>query len=73
MWWLNRGLGFPGDSVVKELPARAGDTGDSGFTPGSRRSSRGGKCNPIQYSCLENPMDRGSRRATVHGVPGGRT
>ena len=42
--------------------------GDTGSIPGSRRSPREGNGNPLQYSCLENPMDRGVWRATVHGV-----
>ena len=49
------GEGFPGGSVVKNSPANAGDTGS---IPGSRRSLEGGNGNPLQYSCLENPMDR---------------
>ena len=53
-------MGFPGDSVVKNLPAKAGDTGDTGFTPGLGRYPGGGNGNPLQYSCLENPMDRGA-------------
>ena len=57
--------GFPGGSAIKNPPANAGD---SGSIPGSRRSSGGGKSNPLQYSCLENPMDRGAWQATVHGV-----
>ena len=56
--------GFPGGSVVKNLPANAGDTGS---IPGLERSPGGQNGNPLQYSCLENPMDRGARRATVHG------
>ena len=55
--------------VVKNSPASAGDARDSGSIPGSGRSSGGGPGNPLQYSCLENPMDRGAWRATVHGVP----
>ena len=43
-------------SVVKNLPANAGDTGDSGLLPGSRRFPGGGNGNPLQYSCLENSM-----------------
>ena len=42
--------------------------GDAGFITGSSRSPRGGHGNPLQYSCLENPMDRGAWQATVHGV-----
>ena len=54
--------------MVKNPPASAGDARDSGSIPGSGRSSGGGHGNPFQYSCLENPMDRGAWRATVHGV-----
>ena len=54
--------------MVKNLSANAGDIRDMGSVPGLRRSPGGGHGNPLQYSCLENPMDRGSRRATVHGV-----
>ena len=49
---------FPGGIAIKNLPANAGDTGDVGWILGSRRSPRGGNGNPLQYSCLENPMDR---------------
>ena len=52
--------GFPGGSVVKNLPMNAGDTGDVGLFPGSGKSAGGGNGNPSQYSCLENPMDRGA-------------
>ena len=55
-------LGFPGGSVVKNLLANAGDT-DS--IPGSRRSPGGGDGKPLQYSCLENPMEKGAWRTTV--------
>ena len=54
--------------VVKNPPANAGDIRDSGSIPGSGRSSRGGNGKSLQYSCLENPMDRGAWRATVHVV-----
>ena len=54
--------------VVKNLPANVGDLRHAGSIPGSGRSSGGGHGNPLQYSCLENPMDRGAWRATVHGV-----
>ena len=54
--------------VVKNLPANSGDIRDSGSIPESGRSSGGGNGNRLQYSCLENPMDRGAWRATVHGV-----
>ena len=50
--------------VVKNPPANAGDMGDAGLIPGSGRSPRGGHGNPLQYSCLENPMDRGAWQAT---------
>ena len=52
--------------VVKNLPANAGDERDLGSTPESGRSPAGGHGNPLQYSCLENPMDRGAWRATVY-------
>ena len=61
-------MGFPGGSVIKNLPANAGDTRDIGLIPGSGRSPWGGKGNPLQYSCLENPMDGGVWWAAVHGV-----
>ena len=54
--------------VVKNLPANAGDIRDAGSVPGSGRSPRGGHGNPFQNSCRENPMDRGTFQATVHGV-----
>ena len=54
--------------VVKNLPANAGDIRDMGLIPGSGRAPEGGNGNPLQYSCLENPMDRGACRAIVHGV-----
>ena len=59
--------GFPGGSSGEEPAANAGDRRDSGLTPGRGRSPGGGHGNPLQYSCLENPMDRGDWRATVHG------
>ena len=58
-------MGFLGDSVVKNLPA---NTGDVNLILGSGRSSGEGNGNPLQYSCLKNPMDRGTWWATVHGV-----
>ena len=54
--------------VVKSLPANAGDIGDMGSIPGLGNSPGGGNGNPLQCSCLENPMDRGAWWATVHGV-----
>ena len=54
--------------VVKNLPARTGDVTDLSSIPGSGRSPGRGHGHPLQYSCLENPMDRGAWRATAHGV-----
>ena len=56
---------FPGGSEVK---ASAWDVGDLGLIPGSGRSPGEGNGNPLQYSCLDNPMDRGAWSATVHGA-----
>ena len=53
--------------VVKNPPANAGDIRDTGSIPGSGRSPGEGNGNPLQYSCLENSMDRGAWRAIVHG------
>ena len=53
--------------MVKNLPANAGDVGDTGWIPGLGRSPGLGNSNPFQSSCLENPMDRGAWQATVHG------
>ena len=60
-------MGFQVALVVKIPPANA-DVADVGSIPGSGRCPRGGHGNPLQYSCLENPMDRGAWQATVHGV-----
>ena len=74
--WLNlmtsRGApGFPSSATglkkKKKSLASAGDRRDSGWIPGSERSPGGGKGNPLQYSCLENPVDRKAWWATVHG------
>ena len=54
--------------MVKNLPANEGDERDLGSLPGSGRSPGGGHGNPLHYSCLENPVDRGPWWATVHGV-----
>ena len=54
--------------VVKNLPANAGNVRDLGSIPGLGRSSGGGHGNPLQYSCLENPMDKGAWQVMVHGV-----
>ena len=53
--------------VVRNPPANAGDIRDTGSVPVSRRSPGRGNSNPLQYSCLENPMDRGAWQAIVHG------
>ena len=59
--------GFPDGPVVKNPPANAGDARDESSIPGSGRSPGEGNGNPLQYSCLGNPMDRGACWATVHG------
>ena len=59
--------------MINNMPANAGDTGDTGLIPGSGRTYGGGNSNPLQYSCLENSMDRGASWATVHGVAKTRT
>ena len=58
-------IGFPSGSAVKNPPTKAEDTGS---IPGLVRSPGKGNDNPLQYSCLENPMNRGAWWATVHGV-----
>ena len=63
-------MGFPGDSEVK---ASASNVGDLGLIPGSGRSPGEGNGNPLQYSCLENPMDGEAWSAIVHGVAKSRT
>ena len=63
-------VGVPGDSLVNNPPA---STGDMGSIPGSGRSPGEGNGNPLQYSCLENPMDRGAWQAIVHEVAKGQT
>ena len=63
-------MGFPGGSENK---ASAGNAGDPGSIPGLGRSPGEGNGNPLQYSCLENPMERGAWRATVHRVTKSRT
>ena len=64
---------FPGDSVVKNPTANAGDERDAGSIPGQGRSPGEGNGNPLQYSCLENLTDRGAYQATVHRVAKSRT
>ena len=54
--------------VLKNLPAKVGDRRDVGSIPGSGRSPGGGNGNPLQYSCLENPMNKGAWWATAYGV-----
>jgi len=61
-------MGLPGVLVVKNAPANTGDVRDMGLIPGLGRSLGGGHGNPLQYSCLENSMDRGAWQATVHRV-----
>ena len=64
----NSTWGFSGGSVVKNLPANAGDIRDPGSIPELERSPGGGHGNSSQYPCLENAIDRGARRTMVHGV-----
>ena len=59
-------MGFPGGSVGKETAYSPGDARDMGSIPGMGSSPGGGHGNPLQYSCLENPMDRGAWWATDH-------
>ena len=66
-------MGFPGGSVVKNPPANAGVIGDAGSIPQLGRSPGEGNGNPLQYPCLENPMDRGAWQAAVQGVEKRRT
>ena len=60
--------GRPGGTAVKNLPANAGDTRDAGSISRSERSPGGENGNPLPYSCLENPMDRGAWQTTVPSV-----
>ena len=53
-------MGFPGGRVIKNPPVNAGDIRDAGSSPGSERSLGGSHGNPLQYFCLENPLDRGA-------------
>ena len=66
-------MGFPNGSESKETACSAGDIRDRGSIPGAGRSPGGGHSNPLQYSCLKNPMDKGAWQATVHGVAKSRT
>ena len=61
-------LSFTGSIAVKNMPAKAGDEGNASLISGSGRSSGEGHGNPLQYSCLENPKDRGAWQATVQGL-----
>ena len=63
-----RALSFPVNAMVKNPPANSGDTTDMSSVPGLGRSLGGEHGNPLQDSCLENPMDRGAWWATVHRV-----
>ena len=66
---INRNeLGFPSGSDSKESTYSTGNTGDMGSIPGLGRSPGGANGNPLQYSCQENPVDRGAWWATVHGI-----
>ena len=65
--------GFPIGSDGKESACNAGDVRDADSNPWEGRSPGGGHGNPLQYSCLENSVDRGAWRATVHWVPKSRT
>ena len=58
---------------MKNSPTNAGDVREVGLIPGLGRSSEVGNGNPLQYSCLENPMDRAARQATVHRITKSRT
>ena len=64
---FREGLGFPGVSVVKDLPTSARDTGDVGSISVSGRSLGEGNGNLLQHSCLENSMEREAWKATVYG------
>ena len=70
---LSTYLGFPSGSVVKNLPANAEDTRNTGLIPGLGRDPGVGNGNSLHYSCLENFMDRGAWWATVPGIARSRT
>ena len=67
--WIHVYVGFPGGTSGKEHICNAGDTRGAGLIPGLGRSPGGEHGNPLQYYCLENPMDNGPWWATVHSVP----
>ena len=71
--YIHTHAGFTGGSVIKNLPANIRDTGDMDWIPELGKSSRGGNGNPLQYSCLGNPMDKGAWWATVHRIANGWT
>ena len=66
--WVQEFVDFPGGSEVKNPPANLGDTEDACSIAGLGRSLGEGNGKPMQYSCLENSMDRGAWQATIHGV-----
>ena len=66
-------VSFQVSTVVKNLPANAGDPRDGGSIPGLGKSPGVGSGNPLQYSCLKNPMDREAWQTIVHGVAKSRT
>ena len=74
VWWKRDAVrqgsfrGFPGGTSGKELACSVGDMRDAGSIPGSGRSPGRGHSNPLQFSCLETPMDRGAWWDTVHGI-----
>ena len=74
LWWITKGsLGFPGGTSGKEPTCQCRRLRGAGFIPGSGRSSGEGHGNPLQYSCLENSVDREAWRAIVHRVAKSRT
>ena len=66
--FVSTSYGSPGGAVVKHPPASAVGAGDVGLIPGSGRAPGAGNGHPLQYSCLENPMDRGAWQAAVMGL-----
>ena len=66
-------MGFPGASVIKKKKKKTCNAGDVSLIPESRRCPEGGRGSPLQYSYLENPMDRGAWQATVHADAQSRT
>ena len=66
--YIYKDMGFPGGSVVKNPPGDVGAAGDAGSIPGLGRSPGKGNGNPLQYSCQDNPVDRGAWWATVVGL-----